>query len=154
MYERLGSDQAKVLTGRDIVDIISSNSGVTVKCADGTIYEGSIVVGADGVHSTVRSIMRRMALEEDSTRSWDAENPSLTTYKCLWFSTPSLLSEQDFSGYLDMTVNETYHKDHSIMCFEREAALLNLSLQKVAAADDATPHLYQGGYGRNGEYVC
>ncbi|KAH8128209.1 hypothetical protein ACSS6W_010986 [Trichoderma asperelloides] len=116
LYERLGSDHAKVLTGKDIVDIISSNSGVTVKCADGTIYEGSIVIGADGAHSKVRSIMRQMALEEDPTRSWDAESPFLTTYKCLWFSTPSLLSEQDLSGCPDMTVYETYHKDHSIMC--------------------------------------
>lgn len=116
LYERLGSDQAKVLTGKEIVEISSSNSGVTVKCADETLYEGSIVIGADGVHSKVRSIMRRKALEEDPTRSWDAENPYLTTYKCLWFSTPSLLSEQDLSGCPDMTVYETYHKDHSIMC--------------------------------------
>jgi 2-polyprenyl-6-methoxyphenol hydroxylase-like FAD-dependent oxidoreductase len=116
LYDTLGSDQAKVLTGKEIVDIISTDSGVTVKCSDGTLYEGSIVIGADGVHSKVRSIMRRLALEEDPTRSWDAEKPYLTTYKCLWFSTPSLVSEQDLSGCPDMTVYETYHKDHSIMC--------------------------------------
>lgn len=116
LYERLGSDQAKVLTRKEIVDITSSNAGVTVKCADGSIYQGSIVIGADGVHSKVRSIMRRMALEEDPTRRWDAENPYLTTYKCLWFSTPSLVREQDLSGSPDMTVYETYHMDHSIMC--------------------------------------
>lgn len=116
LYERLGSDQAKVLTGKEIVGITSTNSGVTVTCADGTLYEGSIVIGADGVHSKVRSIMRQLAIEEHPKRSWDAEHPYLTTYKCLWFSTPALVSEENLSGSPDMAVYETYHKDHSIMC--------------------------------------
>ncbi|EHK47725.1 hypothetical protein TRIATDRAFT_216884 [Trichoderma atroviride IMI 206040] len=116
LYQRLGSDQAKVLTGKEIVDISSTDSGVTVKCADGTLYKGSIVIGADGVHSKVRGIMRQMAIEEHPKRSWDAEEPYLTTYKCLWFSTPSLVSQQNLPGSPDMAVYETYHKDHSIMC--------------------------------------
>ncbi|KAL7920114.1 hypothetical protein ACQKWADRAFT_322436 [Trichoderma austrokoningii] len=51
----------------------------------------SIVIGADGVHSKMRSVMRQMVMEEQPKRSWDVEYPYLTTYKCLWFSTPPLL---------------------------------------------------------------
>lgn len=116
LYERLGSDQAKVLTGKEIVGISSVHYTATVECADGTRYVGSIVIGADGVHSKVRSIMCQMGIEDHPKWNWDAEDPYLTTYKCLWFSTPSLVSKENLSESPDMAVYETYHKDHSIMC--------------------------------------
>lgn len=45
----------KAVTGIDLV-----KGGVNVTTADGSTYSGSIVVGADGIHSKVRSIMRAL----------------------------------------------------------------------------------------------
>ncbi|KAK7992390.1 hypothetical protein PG988_001184 [Apiospora saccharicola] len=45
------------------VKLSSGGGGVKVQGTDGSVYEGTIVVGADGVHSVVRSIMRSLAEE-------------------------------------------------------------------------------------------
>jgi hypothetical protein len=56
-------------------------------------------------------------MEEFPTRDWDPEQPFLTPYTCLWCSTAPFLKEQAPPELKDMTLYETYHKDHSIMCF-------------------------------------
>ncbi|ETS77258.1 hypothetical protein PFICI_11132 [Pestalotiopsis fici W106-1] len=78
----------KVLAGKRVMDIETKSDGVRVHCSDGSVHEGSIVIGADGVHSRTRRAMRKLALEEDPLREWDAETPFLTSYKCVWCSFP------------------------------------------------------------------
>ena len=39
--------------------IVHNESGVTVKCADGSEFEGDVVVGADGIRSIVKDEMHR-----------------------------------------------------------------------------------------------
>ncbi|CAK7212713.1 hypothetical protein SEUCBS140593_001596 [Sporothrix eucalyptigena] len=63
-----------------------TQEGVKVTCADGSVCEGSIVMGADGVHSKTRQLMCPLALREDLTRSWDAEQPYTATYQLLFGS--------------------------------------------------------------------
>ena len=45
--------------GRKVVQIDSTPSGVCVRCADGSLYDAHMVVGADGVHSVTHSEMYR-----------------------------------------------------------------------------------------------
>lgn len=82
----------KVFTNKKLGSIKTHGAGVTVACTDGSVYNGSIVVGADGVHSTTRHLMREAALKEDPLRrDWDAEEPFPATYQLLFgaFPTPS-----------------------------------------------------------------
>ncbi|KAF9972078.1 hypothetical protein BGZ73_004832 [Actinomortierella ambigua] len=44
----------KVLKGKKITAVHQTEHKASVECADGTLYDGDIVVGADGAYSTVR----------------------------------------------------------------------------------------------------
>ncbi|KAI8956762.1 FAD/NAD(P)-binding domain-containing protein [Daldinia sp. FL1419] len=89
IYEGLSdSDQARVLTDKKVIDVTSDDSGVTVRCTDGTRYDASIVVGADGVHSAVRKHMRNIALKASPKIQIDPEKPFLAEYRMLWASFP------------------------------------------------------------------
>jgi len=61
-------DQSKLLVNKQIVDIVHKPDSVTVKCADGTSYDGDILAGADGVRSQTRNALWRLA---------EAYNPEL-----------------------------------------------------------------------------
>lgn len=60
MYEQL-PDKSKVRVGTRVVDVLDSDDGVKVILADGSTEEGDLVIGCDGVHSIVRSLMWRNA---------------------------------------------------------------------------------------------
>ncbi|GFF60405.1 3-(3-hydroxy-phenyl)propionate/3-hydroxycinnamic acid hydroxylase [Aspergillus udagawae] len=59
----------KILTDKKLTSITTTQDGVTATCADGSVFHGSIVIGADGVYSRTRQVMRNLALkrELDST---------------------------------------------------------------------------------------
>jgi FAD dependent monooxygenase len=56
-------DKSKIRLSKKVVSIQHNVDSVTVKCADGTEYEGDIVIGADGIHSRTRREMQRFAKE-------------------------------------------------------------------------------------------
>lgn len=110
MYKCLPpSAREKILTNKKIVDIKMKSDGVRVICVDGNAFEGSIVIGADGVHSKTRQLMRKLALETNPKRSWDSEQPYTASFQLLYGSFPSP-SPPGF-GY------DIQSKDKSIMYF-------------------------------------
>jgi FAD dependent monooxygenase len=54
-------DTSHIHVDKKVVDIATTEGGAYVFTEDGTIYTGHLVVGADGVHSKVRSEMWRIA---------------------------------------------------------------------------------------------
>jgi 2-polyprenyl-6-methoxyphenol hydroxylase-like FAD-dependent oxidoreductase len=52
-------DQSTVHTSKRVYAIDHHDMGVVVHCEDGTEYSGDIVVGADGIRSTVRFLMQQ-----------------------------------------------------------------------------------------------
>ena len=60
LYDQLPS-KSKVLESKRVSDIVEDDDGVRVHITDGTVEEGDIVVGADGVHSAVRELMWKNA---------------------------------------------------------------------------------------------
>ncbi|KAI8803995.1 hypothetical protein BJ742DRAFT_713703 [Cladochytrium replicatum] len=77
LYDNI-KDKTKVLTRVKITKIDQSDEGVVVVCADGTAYDGDIVVGADGVHSFVRTEMWRHMEEDDPTLLPPGEKEAVT----------------------------------------------------------------------------
>lgn len=59
MYEGI-ADKTKIHTREGLVSYTETADGVTVRTDQGNVHEGSILVGADGVHSEVR---RQLALQ-------------------------------------------------------------------------------------------
>lgn len=57
LYKHMGAQKDKVLTGKKVTSIEHHSSGVLARCADGSSFQGDIVVGADGVRSQVREQM-------------------------------------------------------------------------------------------------
>lgn len=54
LYEKLPDRESRVIGGKQVASIETTAEGVKVTCKDDSVYEGSIVVGADGVNSVVR----------------------------------------------------------------------------------------------------
>lgn len=82
-----------MLPNKKVSEITNTANGVVVNCADGTSYEGSIVIGADGAHSEVRSQMNLIAQQTSPAQgaALNTAAPYLTTYRALWFRFPTSL---------------------------------------------------------------
>ncbi|KAK0615116.1 FAD binding domain-containing protein [Bombardia bombarda] len=79
--------RSQILTNKKLKSIDTTDTGVVVTCHDGSVYKGSIVIGADGVHSKTRQLMRSMALEHKS-REVNPEKPFSVEYRLLWGTVP------------------------------------------------------------------
>lgn len=60
LFDNLRS-KANIHTSRSVVNIDTLSDGVKVETADGSVFEGDIVIGADGIHSRVLKEMQRQA---------------------------------------------------------------------------------------------
>jgi 2-polyprenyl-6-methoxyphenol hydroxylase-like FAD-dependent oxidoreductase len=56
-------DKTKVLTKKHVKSVDMTDFGVVVTTSDGSSYNGDILVGSDGIHSSVRKEMWRLANE-------------------------------------------------------------------------------------------
>lgn len=72
-------DKSKVHDHEGVVSFTETEDGVTVRTEQGNVYEGSILVGADGVHSEVRKQMA--ALTDDPKRHKTLTNGFVTRCK-------------------------------------------------------------------------
>ncbi|KAK8095207.1 uncharacterized protein PG998_014431 [Apiospora kogelbergensis] len=77
--------QSKLLPNKKISGLLETEDGVVVQCTDGTSYEGTMVIGADGAYSAVRKHMSAIDSQQGTQEPADKEElPYLTTYRCFW----------------------------------------------------------------------
>ncbi|KFY11406.1 hypothetical protein V492_04487 [Pseudogymnoascus sp. VKM F-4246] len=82
LHRRLPERDARISTLKKVVSIESNAQGVRVHCDDGTVEEGSIVIGCDGVYSPVRGMMRDVALKSPGKPD-NIETPMKAQYQLL-----------------------------------------------------------------------
>lgn len=83
LYETLPEHESRVVAGKQVASIETTVDGVKVTCKDESVYEGSIVVGADGANSAVRRNVAKSIGDERLAE------PFTTTYRGLYgVSTP------------------------------------------------------------------
>lgn len=77
LYEHI-SQKHKVLTSKRVTTIEETANGVTVACQDGSTFEGSILIGADGIHSTVgQTIWQNAAAKNPKLKKGDIRRYSM-----------------------------------------------------------------------------
>ncbi|KAK7755450.1 hypothetical protein SLS62_002678 [Diatrype stigma] len=84
LYEGLPNHEDRVKTNARIVDMETNAEGVRVHLKDGTVEEGSIVVGTDGVHSKTREAIQR--LSNTST----GKHPMTATFYGIYGNAPAI----------------------------------------------------------------
>ncbi|KAM7195186.1 FAD-dependent monooxygenase sdnN [Rhypophila sp. PSN 637] len=125
IYDGLPSEaQDRILTDKKVTSIHQDRHSVQVSCADGSTFTGSIVIGADGVHSRTRQQLRQAMISDGQEAACDDEKPYECAYRMLWctFSRPvstrpGLGGEtQGVDGTLALMVGK---KTAMIICYEK-----------------------------------
>ncbi|KAI1080699.1 FAD/NAD(P)-binding domain-containing protein [Whalleya microplaca] len=103
LYNSLpASTKAKIKVNKRCVKVDALDDGVRVTCADGSVEEGSIVIGSDGVHSRVRQCMQALAMDmQPPDRSQRQKLPYTATYRMIFGSmpeVPGLMHNTNYEG--------------------------------------------------------
>ncbi|KAE8153049.1 FAD/NAD(P)-binding domain-containing protein [Aspergillus avenaceus] len=77
------ADKSKLLAGKRVATVDQTESNVQVTTTDGSVYNGDILVGADGIHSCVRKEMVRIA-KEKGLEEYEDDNAIPATYVYLF----------------------------------------------------------------------
>ncbi|KAM0265276.1 hypothetical protein ACHAPA_007855 [Fusarium lateritium] len=78
-------DRSKILTNKRVVKTMLKHGGVQVITADGTSVSGDILVGADGVHSTIRQEMWKLATDSSPGHFDPSEHEGGPEGRVYWF---------------------------------------------------------------------
>ncbi|KAI0884044.1 FAD/NAD(P)-binding domain-containing protein [Annulohypoxylon maeteangense] len=90
LYNTLPEDaKSRIKVNKRVVNVNVFDDEVSVECSDGTIVKGSIVIGADGVHSRTRQCMQALAEGKPPPEKLQgAKSPFITTYRMLFGNIP------------------------------------------------------------------
>ncbi|KAH7074440.1 hypothetical protein BKA63DRAFT_513030 [Paraphoma chrysanthemicola] len=85
LYENL-SDKSKIITSKAVMKVeqIHSSSKIRVITSDKNVFEGDILVGADGIHSSVRREMWRIANATQPGLFSPSRETATTDYCCIF----------------------------------------------------------------------
>lgn len=87
LYSKLPEKDTRIHTNKEVTRLDIAGHGARVHCDDGTVEEGSIIIGCDGVYSTVRRLMNDLRQEskgkEGGATPIDSDEPMKTSYNGL-----------------------------------------------------------------------
>ncbi|PYH78976.1 FAD/NAD(P)-binding domain-containing protein [Aspergillus uvarum CBS 121591] len=106
------ADPKKLHSQSPVVAYEETPFGITVTTADGQTFQGSILIGADGVHSRVRRLMADKIRLTNTALAEGIEQSFTSEYKCLF----AVSRNDPATPFLpDGTVHNVYHQDHSAL---------------------------------------
>ncbi|KAI0884187.1 putative dehydrogenase [Annulohypoxylon maeteangense] len=88
LYKTLPERETRVKTNARVIEIESNANGVRVYLADGSVEEGSLVIGVDGAHSRTRDIMDRLIRESTEGVANREPYPMVTYFKAIFGRAP------------------------------------------------------------------
>ncbi|KAI1171045.1 FAD/NAD(P)-binding domain-containing protein [Nemania sp. FL0916] len=112
LYENL-RDKSNVHIQAGVKSFIESDRGVTVFTDNGDQYEGSILVGADGVHSTIRHLLSQAATPTDPERARNLTSPFTASYRAIYATSRNINIGTQKAFMPDGVVHVAYHSGAS-----------------------------------------
>ncbi|KAL2820990.1 hypothetical protein BDW59DRAFT_174313 [Aspergillus cavernicola] len=120
LYERY-PEKARILVNKQVTEVRQTADGVSVVTDDELTYQGSIVVGADGVHSRVRSEMWRLVDDQEPGIMKTREKSGMTAeFACVFGisnAIPGLHSGEHFNVYGQGVTVMTFHGKDRVYWF-------------------------------------
>ncbi|PYI24007.1 FAD/NAD(P)-binding domain-containing protein [Aspergillus violaceofuscus CBS 115571] len=102
----------KLHSQSSVVAYEETPDGIIVTTVDGQTFQGSILIGADGVHSRVRQLMADRIRLTYTTLAEGIEQSFTSEYKCLF----AVSRNDPATPFLpNGTVHNVYHQDHSAL---------------------------------------
>lgn len=110
LHESIPDRDTKIKTGKRVTSIKAHDTGVEVTCDDGSIEQGSIVMGCDGIRSIIRTEMDRFERAETG-RATNETKPFKIHYK-------ALIGRSKSPGHLELNkAHETRGKHKAYQVF-------------------------------------
>ncbi|CZS99224.1 uncharacterized protein RCO7_00515 [Rhynchosporium graminicola] len=112
-------DKSKIHLSKRVTKIDHTEDEVVVHCKDGSLFSGEIVVGADGVHSTVKSLMQDHIDRLSPGKANKDRNSLSAEYNCIFGLGRSI------PGTLQAVSHRTYAKGISALTFVGEGGKMS-----------------------------
>ncbi|KAJ5201507.1 uncharacterized protein N7498_006170 [Penicillium cinerascens] len=110
LYSKLGDHRDRVLVNKKTINVENLPDGIRIHCADGSVYEGDLVVGADGVRSIVRQSMWKSMDEHGLQAEVEKEKTTMISeYNCIFGIAPAT------PGLNPGEIHRTYGQGYSFL---------------------------------------
>ncbi|KAK9786760.1 hypothetical protein SCARD494_11064 [Seiridium cardinale] len=116
LYDGLSEvSQSKVRAQEGVESVTEHENSVTVRTDKGNVVEGSILVGADGVHSWVRQHIAQAVKETNPKQSEILAKGFKTRYRILTCTSHNYFAGDPKRPFLkDGVINNTYYPEHGV----------------------------------------
>ncbi|PLB55512.1 monooxygenase [Aspergillus steynii IBT 23096] len=105
-------DSSRILTGKRVTEIRHLDHGSCVITEDGSVYQGDLIVGADGVHSRVRSEIWKQAEQEPGRIIAKEKSSMMAEFVCVFGMSspvPGLHAGEQTNVFFDGLTIATIH---------------------------------------------
>ncbi|KAJ5826257.1 hypothetical protein N7474_003395 [Penicillium riverlandense] len=102
-------DKSKIYPNKRVTRVEQTKSGARVLTEDGSVWTGSIVVGADGVRSMVRREMWRIAREQKLDLLGEEDGKSISSsYSCVFGASSNIPRVRQNTFYMTVNSSRSY----------------------------------------------
>jgi 2-polyprenyl-6-methoxyphenol hydroxylase-like FAD-dependent oxidoreductase len=115
LRRRLPGGEARIHKNKRVISVERHDEGISVRCADGSLHHGSMVIGSDGVHSVLRDIVTK-GVPAGAKTAKNSKTEMTATFGALFGSADRQPSSSGITDVPEGTFFETHGKDAMMQC--------------------------------------